>query len=217
MNKRWRLLLALLWILFVLYPNPVMLATTIGRTISPPEDADAVGELARTLPDDPNKIRDLVLTKYVPYDYDWNVYGVPWYFPSTKEVLADRRGDCESQAIFLASVLKAKGIPHQLKMTFDHIWVDFEGKQANEMENDAVAFVQRDGSNFQIKMPEEFNFREYLTIQIDARWRPMPLGRKVLLILGIVAIGLGNSLLALVYDWAGALWSNRAQAKRPVG
>lgn len=209
--------MALLWVLFVLYPNPLMLTATLARTIAPTTDPGAVEELARTLPSDANRIRDLVLTKYAPYDYDWNVYSVPWYFASAREVLRDKRGDCESQAILLASLLEAKGIRHQLKMTFDHIWVDFEGKIANHMENDAIAVVERVDGSIQVKVPERFDLKRYLTIQLDARWHPMPLERKLLLFLGLVVICAGDLVLMVAVSWAGSLKGARARVKRPVG
>ncbi len=198
MKKRTRLLLVLLWILVVLYPHPLVLVATLERTISPPVDANAVRDIAPSLPDDPNAIHDLVLTKLVPYDLDWNIYGVPWYFPSAGEVARDRRGDCESQAVMLASLLEAKGIPYQLKMSFDHIWVDFEQKRPEEMESDAVAFASREGEGYRIALPKKFDLNHFLTVQADARWHPMPGERKLLLVVGLLVIVMGQMALSVL-------------------
>ncbi len=53
-----------------------------------------------------------MLTRIVPYAYDWQTAGVPWYFPTTREALAQKRGDCESRAVVLASILAYKHIPY---------------------------------------------------------------------------------------------------------
>ena len=84
-----------------------------------------------------------MLDRQVPYAYDWQSAGVPWYFPTTAEALRAGRGDCESRAVVLASILTAKGIPNELRLSFDHIWVDYPGKQANALENAGVQFAGR--------------------------------------------------------------------------
>ena len=43
--------------------------------------------IAETLPNDPRLIEQAVLTRLVPYSYDWQTNGVPWYFPNTVEVI----------------------------------------------------------------------------------------------------------------------------------
>lgn len=195
MQTKLHLLAALAWTLVVFYPNPVMLLMTIWHTISPPINAAAAHELAATLPDDPNAIRYLVLTELVTYDYDWAIYGVPWYFPRTSEVIRDRRGDCESQAVLLASILEAKGIPYQLKMSFDHMWIDYAQKSATDMEHDEAAFVALDGASIEIRLPKHFDARKWIDIQLDSRWHPMPAYRKALLFIGLFLIFAGQWLL----------------------
>ncbi len=212
MNRRTQLIAALLWILVVLYPNPLMLVATVWRTLSPTIDAESARALAATLPDDPDVIRDKVLNELAMYEYNWYTYDVPWYFPSAKEVIRDRRGDCEGQAILLASILQAKGIPYQLKMSFDHMWVDYAKKKPTEMENDDMAFARRDGNNVKINLPKHFDLANYINIQLDARWHPMPAYRKALLCAGIALIAFGPSLfqqsrrlppVPAAYTWVG--------------
>ena len=69
-------------------------ATCCGRGCSP----DAVAALAATMPDDPRLIEQRVLDDVVPYAYDWQTAGVPWYFPTTEQALRAGSGDCESRA-----------------------------------------------------------------------------------------------------------------------
>jgi hypothetical protein len=195
MRPRLQLLAALTWVLVVFYPNPTMFFLTLWRTMSPPVDAAAAEDLARTLPNDPNTIRDRVLTDLVVYDNNWAVYGVPWYFPSAAEVVRDGRGDCEGQTILLASILADKGVPYQIKMSFDHMWVDFKGKRASAIESDGLAFAAKNGDSMQIKIPENFDWRQFINLQLDARWHPMPPYRKALLLFGLMVIILGGRLV----------------------
>ena len=123
--------LVLSWVLVVLYPDPGVLVRSVRNTLRPRVEPQAVAALARSLPDDPRAIEAYVLDRQVPYAYDWQSAGVPWYFPTTREALRAGRGDCESRALVLASILTAKGIPNELRMSLDHIWVDYPGKQAN--------------------------------------------------------------------------------------
>ena len=126
---RRRLLVAvamLLWLGFTLYPDPRVLFVSVRRLASPPVDAEAVRDLAATLPDDPAAI-EAFSTDYVKYAYAWDLYRLPWYFPTVQEVLADRAGDCQAEALLTASLLEAKGLPYTLRYSFDHVWVDYPG------------------------------------------------------------------------------------------
>lgn len=191
-----RLPLALLWLFVVLYPDPGVLWRAVHNLRELPIDAAAAASLAEGLPDDPVRIERIVLDTIVPYGYDWEVSGVPWYFPTTGEVLAVGRGDCESRALVLASILEAKGIPHRLVMSLDHIWVDYPGKQENALENDALAIAGQDeDGGFAFGWPDEFDPIAELDDQVTILWGPMPLWRKTLLFLGTL-LALGWNALA---------------------
>ena len=95
----------------------------------------------------------------------------------------------------LASILDAKGIPYKLRMSFDHIWVDYPGKQANAIENDAVVLVDDRGWRW----PSQFDLGDEVRNQVAFYWTPMPALRKVLLVGGLVVLagwGVGRRLLA---------------------
>lgn len=83
----------------VAYPRPALVVRTLRNARRPGVDPDAVRALAAGLPDDPDAVREHVARHLVPFAHDWDVYGVPYYFPSLAEVLAHRRGDCKSQAL----------------------------------------------------------------------------------------------------------------------
>jgi hypothetical protein len=200
-------LLLVLWIAVVLYPDPNVLWNSIQNIRHPDVDAAAVAGLARQLPSDPRLIEAAVQQRIVPYAYDWQVNGVPWYFPTTAQVLRAGRGDCESRAIVLASILKAKGIPYQLRMSFDHIWVDYPGKRPNAIENDSLVLAERQGGHFVFHWPKQFHLRQEVSDQLAVYWTPMPDVRKGLLLAGLLIIPLFNSLAAL----AGRLGGWQAQ------
>lgn len=212
------------WAFLVLYPDPLVLWRSIDNLRHPNVDPAAVSALAARLPNDPNAIRDAVLTRIVPYSYDWQVNGVPWYFPTTAQALRAGRGDCESQAVVLASILKAKGIPYQLRMSFDHIWVQYAGKRPNALENAGVAFAVQEHGRFVFRWPANFDLWKEARAQVQIYWTPVPLGRKAVFFGGIVALLFLNALVALARRGAGGALplavappaSRRAPARKTV-
>jgi hypothetical protein len=189
------------WLLVVLYPDPSLLVRSITNITHPNIDAAAVQGIAASLPNDPRLIERAVLTSIVPYAYDWQVDSVPWYFPSTAEALASKRGDCESRAIILASILKAKAIPFQLLMSFDHIWVEYPGKTANPLENENAILVQRVNGHLLWHWPANFSLRAGLLAQIGMYWTPMPTPRRLFLFGGLLLLLLVNPLVMSRRSW----------------
>lgn len=187
--------LSLGWLLIALYPDPSLLVRSIANIRHPSVDASSVRQLAATLPDDPRLIEEAVLRQIVPYAYDWQTWGVPWYFPTTAEALVAGRGDCESRAVVLASILEAKHIPHRILMSFDHIWVDYPGKTDNALENASVVIAQRVGGHFLWAWPAHLNLRAEVAAQIATFWTPMPTVRRLLLFGGVLVILMLNPLL----------------------
>ena len=174
------------WLFVVLYPDPSLLLRSVSNFRHWDVDAAAVRSLAATLPDDPRLIEEAVLTEVVPYAFDWQASGVPWYFPSTAEVLELGRGDCESRAVLLASLLKAKNIPFEIMVSFDHTWVQYPGKQPNALENEDVALGHRGDDGFFWHWPEDFDLGTEINTQIEVFWTPMPASRKALLFCGLM-------------------------------
>ncbi len=170
-----------LWVLLVLYPNPTLLVRAIANASEPRIDPAAVRGWAAELPDDPAYIEQQVLGKYVPYSVPWQTLGVPWYFPTTGEVVAMGSGDCQARMLVLASILEAKGLPYKLQASLDHIWVEYAQKQPNGMENAAIAIMD-DG---QLQVPAQWDWRETYRIEREYFWDYMPLGRKLLLFGGL--------------------------------
>jgi hypothetical protein len=190
--------LALSWAFVALYPDPTVLVASVRNLVAPRVQPGAASALAAALPDDPREIERRVLQDVVPYASDWETEGVPWSFPSTAQALKAARGDCESRALVLAGVLAAKGVPYQLRMSFDHIWVDYPGKVATASENDARVLAGRDrGGWFGLRWPEDVDLGREVRAQVAIYWEPMPAGRKALLFIGLGLIVLSNPLAAV--------------------
>jgi hypothetical protein len=191
--RRRRLLItlaSLAWALVVLYPNPTLLVRAIANARDPDIDPVAVAGWAAALPDDPATIESAVLGRYLPYAVPWQTRGVPWYFPTAAEVVADGRGDCQARMLVLASILEAKDIPHTLRASLDHIWVEYPAKQPNRLENAAIAIMD-DG---QLQVPERWDWRESYRIEREYFWDFMPTSRRLLLVGGLVALWWGRAL-----------------------
>ena len=180
--------LVMLWVLLILYPNPLRLAASVQRVADPRADPGAVQALADSLPSEPAAIEEAVLDS-VPYSYDWEVYAMPWYFPTVDEVLEKGRGDCKARAIVLASVFEAKGIPYRINSSPTHVWVDYEGKIEDELENSGAGFYKVDPQTGarSLQVPK-VSVTDVMGTGWQGFWPPMPMMRKVLLISGLVIL-----------------------------
>lgn len=186
--RRFFPLILILWILFVLYPNPLNLVMSIDRFINPDVNPDAVEFMLNDLPSDPVDIEKAIRAK-ISYRLDWELYGMPWYFPTVEEVLEREEGDCKARALVLASVLKAKGISSQVNSSPVHVWVDYEGKQESTIENDQIKFYQNDPETGekQFQIPK-IALGKLMDSWRQQLWTPMPIARRVLLFSGLVAL-----------------------------
>lgn len=186
--RRYFPLVFVLWILLVLYPNPVNLIFSIQRVVNFDADPGAVAFMLNDLPSDPVEIEKTVLAR-IPYHRDWELYGMPWYCPTIEQVLEQEGGDCKARALVLASVLEAKNISYQIRSSPMHIWVDYERKQETSIENPQVEFYQYDPATgekrFQVPSVSRGELMSSLQQQF---WTPMPDGRKALLISGVLLL-----------------------------
>jgi hypothetical protein len=198
LSRRALIFLGLAWVLVMLYPDPGMLARSLRNVARPQIEPQAVAALAARLPDDPRAVDAYVLGRQVPYAYDWQSAGVPWYFPTTAEAVSAGRGDCESRAVVLASILTAKGIPNELRVSLGHIWVDYPGKEASVLENDAVQVAGVEDGRFFLRWPEQLRLGDEISEQVAIHWTPAPAWRLLLLSAGLSLIVLWNALARLL-------------------
>jgi hypothetical protein len=193
--RRYFPLILILWIVFVLYPNPLNLIISIQRVINFDTDPAAVESILSDLPSDPADIEKAVLAM-IPYSHDWELYGMPWYCPTVEQVLAERKGDCKARALVLASVLEARNVTYQVRSSPMHMWTDYEGKNETSAENPQVEYYQYDPETGErrFQLPQ-IKFREAMDYFRDAFWDPMPDGRKALLISGLSALIVARVIL----------------------
>ncbi|MDW8367253.1 MAG: transglutaminase domain-containing protein [Abditibacteriales bacterium] len=178
----------MLWLLLVCYPNPFIFFRNFARYVRFPIDPAIIRDIKKPIPDEPSQIEKLVY-RLVPYEFDWNTYGVPWMMPTPREVLQAGKGDCESRAVVLASLLHAKGIPYDIKASFTHLWVDYPRKKPNRAENDDIAYIGKRQGKLFLKPPTLHQWGEQFAMQKEALWEKMPPLRKLLLLGGWAALG----------------------------
>lgn len=187
--QKYFILLLILWVLFVLYPNPLKLIISIQRVFSPDIDAGAVASIMNDFSSEPVAIERAVLEK-ITYHYDWKVYNMPWYFPTVEEVVKKREGDCKARALVLASIFEAKSIPYRINSSPIHMWVEYEGKIETPLENPKAKFYQQDPETGErlFQFPK-IDLREVIDSFWSGFWNPMPGSRKTLLLLGLLTLG----------------------------
>lgn len=185
----------LMWIGLLLYPDPRVLTESLRRLARPPVDPSAVRHLADMLPDDQAAV-EAFSQDYVKYKSAWTVYGVPWYFPTVDEVIDDKAGDCQAEAVLTASILEAKGLPYTFRYSFDHVWVDYPGKGVTALEDPATAFVSDEGKGWFASLPDRIPVRDIVRERVEFHWDPMPAERKAGLLAGlVVALLIGEQLI----------------------
>ena len=172
-----------LWTLFVLYPNPYRLGVSGARIINPAVNPKAVAHLLDELPESPREIEIYVLREIVPYQYDWQSYGVPFYFPRVEEVLARGRGDCKSRFVVLASIFEALDIPYEKSFSLSHFWITYEGKVETRLESVENAFLVQGDQGMSLQIPRERLEDSFNTIKAGF-WDAMPSHRQGLLFMG---------------------------------
>ena len=180
--------IAAIYVVFILFPNPGLIPLNAYRFFEmPTRPTDDVRLVADSLPENATAIEQYV-DDHIHYAYDFQTYGVAWYIPTPSDVLKAQQGDCKSKAILLASLLEAKQIPHTVKVSPVHFWVDYSGKLrtnfTEQYETTQVAFAE----NGQFKLPSDTNALLYLNAYEDVVWTSMPLFRKIALIGGLALI-----------------------------
>jgi len=186
--RRYFPLMLVLWILLVLYPNPLNLIISIQRVLNFDADPGAVEFMLNDLPSDAADMERTVVT-IIPYHHDWELHSMPWYCPTVEQVLERGEGDCKARALVLASVLEAKNITYQIHSSPMHIWVDYENKQETSIENAQVEFYEYDHEtgDRKFKIPD-IGVGKLMDSWGQQFWTPMPDGRKTLLISGLLGL-----------------------------
>lgn len=172
-----------IWILFSLYPNPYRLIQTTHRIFKPAIDPSAVTDILPAVKDlSPAEIEAYVL-RNIPYQFDWQTYGMPLYFPTASEVISKGKGDCKGRFVVLASVFEALEIPYTQSFSLSHFWIDYEGKIENKLEASSNALILRTDEGTKLQIPKEDLKEIYDTLK-EGFWDYMPPGRRVFFVAG---------------------------------
>ncbi len=125
-----------LTVLVVCFPYPGRLITHVRRWRNPnvliEPDAAALQpfilELTSQVPANMAP-EDILVTvqrfvyEKIPYEWDWNTWGVADYVPTVTEAIEQGREDCDGRAVVAASLLTHFGLKAQLVSDFAHVWV----------------------------------------------------------------------------------------------
>ena len=143
-KRRWRLfvklVLLILIIVGVLFPNPVRLIKQIqhyndtNALIQPdsPYMANINSKIDSLIQTDTKDRSELdIITRFVikeiKYNYDWNIWKNVEYWPTASEVWQKHTEDCDGQAILLVSILHSRGYKDaRLVANFRHVWVQMD-------------------------------------------------------------------------------------------
>lgn len=82
--------------------------------------------------------------KKVPYEWDWNTWGLGDYLPTVTELIEMGKEDCDGRAVVAASLLRHFGFKAQIVTDFSHVWVKTDqGELMGPGRRKAVVFTDR--------------------------------------------------------------------------
>jgi hypothetical protein len=182
-----------------MYPNPLVLFRNLARYRHLPLDPAIEQEMGWDLPSEPLAIEYFV-DSIILSSPDWPVWRVPWYVPDAREAATVVHGDCEAKTILLASIFEGKGIPYDIRASFNHIWVDYAERPARAGESSSLAYLEGKPGRFRFHWPDRVTWATFFEVQRAQLWEAMPLARKAIWFLGLVwvlfaALLLGSSAL----------------------
>jgi hypothetical protein len=187
----------LLWTFLVCYPNPAVFVRNLLRYRHLPLDPGVAVRQHWELPEAPAAIEAFVDGLLVPAS-DWEVYRVPWYVPTAREAVETMQGDCETKTVLLASLLASRHIPFQIRASFNHIWVDYEGRPAQPGETADLAYLQGRDGKLGLRLPPATDWRTFYLVQKELLWQEMPPFRRLLWLGGLgwlLLISLGATVV----------------------
>ncbi len=178
------LLGAVLWTLFAMYPNPLVLARNLTRYHRLPLDPELERKMGWELPPDPVNLELFVDSLFLQTS-DWRLYRVPWYMPTAREAASASHGDCEAKTVVFASLLEGKKLPYEIRASFNHIWVDYPGRPARAGEQEKLAYLEGKSGRFRLHWPRHVAWRDFVKVHREQLWTAMPLARKAIWLLGL--------------------------------
>ena len=226
-GQRWLIKSCLLavYTLVVFFPRPDQLLKQLPRWKNPdslietnvPFMAEINLKIDEQLKPDGTKNDEMkTVEKFVyreiKYGYDWDVWGNTDYWPTVAEIWANKREDCDGQAVLAASILKSRGFDEvRIVGNLSHVWV---AAGTNEvMSPQADKNFQRVDGKLKVRFPRVGTF-----LLTWAHINRFPALRSLLLLAVVLlvalhpvgdmkrwwmAFGVGAAGLLLLYDWGG--------------
>lgn len=189
LNKKWKTILTIILLFFILFTSPLIVYKDINRLGSPPINSQAVKSLDLPKTDKPY-VYEAWVDEKIEYQYDFETYGVFWYIPTVDEVIEKGRGDCKSRAILLASILEAENINYTLHISPYHWWVSYPYNPETKYENPKTSLKTDENwklPNILITIQDMWDVKDEYYQMI---WVAMPLWKKLFLSIGLLSIWL---------------------------
>lgn len=161
---------------------------SIYRVFNPPIDStiEEIEHLAEKTAGKTEKEIELFVKRAFPYQYDWQTYSLPWYFPTTKEAITKRKGDCKTRFIITASIFEYRKMPYSILASPTHIWIDYAGREENSSENKKIAIISsNDEGKSILTSPKEINWKNSSRSFWKGFWKYMPSEKKSLLLFNL--------------------------------
>jgi hypothetical protein len=199
--RRWPVkgLFLLLVLLGITYPRPSLLVRELRHSadVSALIDAESPGiqpwieEIREAVAEHPGlsdqrvlKAVELYVYEKIPYDWDWNTWGVLDYIPTVSEVLEMGREDCDGRAVVAASLIRGLGYEPRLVNDFKHMWVWTPQGEFMSPTGPKVFEPTETGSRF--------NWKSLLDLPASIAFglAVYPLGRELVMLVAIWLCGL---------------------------
>ncbi len=122
---------------------------------------------------------------HIPYAWDWDTWGVVDYLPSTSEVLAMGREDCDGRAVVAASLLRRMGYEAHLVCDLKHVWVSCpQGQLMSPGAGETSLVATESGTQVRFSRGLLANLGRGLTFGIAV----FPLGRELIIVAALCAV-----------------------------
>ncbi|UCG34399.1 MAG: transglutaminase domain-containing protein [Phycisphaerales bacterium] len=196
----------------ITYPRPGLLVrayrhlTNMNGLVNPDEPAmqawreELESRLGAEPPADQEdllaRVQSFVIEK-VPYDWDWNTWGVMEYTPTVAEVVQMGREDCDGRAVVAASLLRGLGYEARLVGNPLHIWVWTEHGEL--MGPAGAKTFEPTATGYRFNWASVRGWTSHLSFGMAV----FPLGRELVMVAAIWLCGL--SLAARRWTWLASL------------
>ena len=156
--------LYLIFLLFVLFPNPSLVFERISAyantdalfETSFPEMATINARIDSLLPENytfQDEYKAIVRFVYdnIHYEFDWDNWANSEYWPSASKVWRRGREDCDGQAILAVAIFRSRGYKNaNIVGSMQHLWIRVNGKELMGPDTEKLVVVQDGKKHFRM-------------------------------------------------------------------